>query len=75
MTIPDAKRIIKSTLDASAVAYTKLTAKTVDFGDLARDGKLFVTVHGWTPNPFADDLKKLARQHGFVVNFRGAGIL
>ena len=67
MTPHKAKKIIKDVLDANNLPYTKLTARTVSFQDLARDSALFVTVKGWKPSPKFDLLKQAARQNGFIV--------
>jgi hypothetical protein len=63
----EAKRIIKQELDKRQLPYTKLTAKTVDFTDLARDSKLFITIHGWKGNPQMADLERIAHDNSFIV--------
>jgi hypothetical protein len=45
----------------------KLTARTVDFTDLARCSVIFVQVRGWEPNPLWNELKTLAKTNGFCV--------
>jgi len=66
-----AKNIIKKALSDNNFS-NRVTGKTVGFSDLARSTCIFVTVHGWNPNPFAGDLEKLGRENGFRVDFTGA---
>lgn len=61
--------IIKTELVQRGLPFTRVTARTLDFTDLARAQAVFVTVNGWEPNPAAAELKQLARQHGFFVEF------
>jgi hypothetical protein len=77
VTIRQAKAIIKDELDLLHLSYSKLTAKTVDFSDLARRDRhalldcctecVFVKIHGFPPNAVWDDLKALAKQNGFCI--------
>lgn len=67
MTPAQAKRLIKAKLDELKLPYTKLTAKTVNFTDLARASCVFVKVYGWKPDPAWDVLVKLAVDNGFRV--------
>lgn len=67
MKINEAKRIIKNELDRLNLPYDKITAQTISFSDLARDSCIFVSIHGWQPNPKWSDIKKLAKDNGFVV--------
>lgn len=69
MTTHEAKKVLKQYLDAEGLSYTKLTAKTVSFSDLARCSKIFVTVHGWKPSPAASGVKAQASANGFCVDF------
>ena len=62
-----AKAIIRAELERQGLIYTKLTARTVDFTDLARAKCVFVKIHGWQPNPVWDDLQALAVRHGFRI--------
>jgi len=64
-----AKDIIKQALLERGLAFAKLTAKTIGFQDLLRTDAIFVTVHGWQPNPVAAEIKSVAVQHGFRVQF------
>jgi hypothetical protein len=70
ITTHQAKKIIKEALDQEGLPYIKLTARTVDFTDLARVRYIFVRVHGWEPNPAGSVLKQLAVDNGFRVEFR-----
>jgi hypothetical protein len=67
MTTHQAKKIVLAKLEAGRLKYTKVTARTINFTDLARDSKVFVQIHGWTPNPKWNDLEHLAHQHGFCI--------
>jgi len=66
-----AKRIIQNALDELRLPYTKLTAKTISFIDLARDKCVFVQIHGWQPNPAWKILKQLAHKNGFRIEIGG----
>lgn len=47
-----------------------LSARTVSFSDLARGSAIFVTIRGWDNGPmFVDDLKRLAKESGFIFQF------
>jgi hypothetical protein len=48
MTLHQAKQDAARRLTAGGITYTKLTAKTVSFEDLARANPVFVTIHGAT---------------------------
>lgn len=67
MTPSKAKQVIKAALDSKGLPYTKLTARTVGFSDLARDSSIFVKIHGWVPNPYWDELRGMAKQNGFCI--------
>lgn len=67
-----AKKLIKAELDRLSLPYTKLSAKTVSFVDLARDSRLVVRVHGWQPRPEWEHLRSTARVNGFLVEAPGA---
>jgi hypothetical protein len=75
MTTHQAKKIIKKALDDACHPYTKLTSRTINFQDLARADCIFVTVHGWKPHPFANELASIAKEHGFRVEFKGVGFV
>ncbi len=67
LTPSQAKKIIKFELDRRELPYTKLTAKTISFSDLARADCIFVKIHGWQPNPIWDELKATAIARGFRI--------
>lgn len=71
MTPNRAKALLKSELDRLGLPYTKLTAKTVNFLDLARADAILVRIVGWQPNPCFDDIKKFGKEHGFIVESSG----
>lgn len=60
-----AKKIIKAALEERGLPFEKLTARTVDFTDLAGAKCVFVKIHGWNPDPRWEELKAVARMHGF----------
>jgi len=67
MTNNAAKKIIAEKLASLELPAYKLTAKTIDFTDLARASKLFIKIHGWKPSPLWDDLQKVAKENGFLI--------
>jgi len=67
MTTNEAKKIVAAELQKRNLPYTKLTAKTVDFSDLARATCIFVKIHGWQPNPAWDEIRQVAVAHGFRI--------
>jgi hypothetical protein len=67
MTPNEAKAVVRNFLTANNLPFVKLSARTVGFTDLARGECLFVTVHGWKPNPLWNDLKALAKENGFCI--------
>lgn len=71
MTTNEAKKLVKGYLDEHNLPYLKLTAKTINFSDLARRNCIFVTVHGWQPGPAWADLKAFAAGHDFCVQAEG----
>lgn len=75
ITIHAARAIIRNYLVLDDIPFTKITSHTADFTDLARARCIFVTVHGWQPNPVARDLQELAVSHGFRVQFKGQSFL
>ena len=72
MTPNQAKKVIKDRLEQLQLPFTKLTARTVDFTDLARATCVFVKIHGWQPSEQFDVLDKLAKANGFRVETDGA---
>jgi hypothetical protein len=71
MTPNEAKKIIKAELERRSLPFTKLTAKTWDLVDLARDYWIVVTIHGWKSNPALKEIKELAKSSGFGVGTDG----
>ena len=67
ITPKQAKSIIKAKLAELGLPEYKLTAKTIDFSDLARATCVFVKIHGWTPNPLFQELRDVAIKNGFRV--------
>lgn len=67
MTTHQAKKIISNKLNELGLPSYKLTAKTIDFIDLARTSKLFVKIHGWKPSPLWEDLQQIAKTNGFLI--------
>ena len=70
MTTHEAKKIIRAELAKMGLS-NRLTAKTVDFTDLARDTCIFVCVHDWKPSPLAKEIQQAAKAHGFCAEFEG----
>lgn len=67
----ECKKVVRDFLTEHQLPFTKLTARTIDFTDLARTECVFVNVHGWEPSPKAEELDQLARANGFRVQFAG----
>lgn len=68
MTPQRAKTLLRKFLEDENIGYWRLTAKTVSFMDLARDGKIFVKIYGWTPDAanYAA-VREFAKEHGFIA--------
>lgn len=62
-----AKKVIAAALAERDLPFTKLTARTVDFTDLARARCVFVKIHGWQPNPAWTELRQIAVDNGFRI--------
>ena len=71
MTPCNAKQIIRDALEERDLTFSKLTARTVSFADLARDSAIFVKIHGLEPSPAWDELVILAKENGFRVETSG----
>lgn len=67
ITTGEARAIVRTWLTDNGFPTCALRAKTVSFIDLARDSRVVVTVHGWTPDPALADLERIARAHKFSV--------
>lgn len=68
MNTREAKEIIEEVLAKNGLS-NKLTAKTIDFIDLARNSCVFVQVWNWESSPLADTAKQAAKANGFCVEF------
>lgn len=68
MDIKTAKRLVTGWLREHGLS-NRVTAKTVDFSDLARCSRIFVKVHDWEPGPIAADLCHFAVKNGFLTEF------
>lgn len=62
-----AKEIIRQRLAELNLPTFHLSAKTIDFTDLARARCIFVKVHNWVPNPMYRELDLTARVNGFRI--------
>ena len=65
----ECKKTAAIILKGLAIGYNTLTAKTVSFEDLARESKVFVTVHGirfHSVNTWRL-AQAIAREHGFIL--------
>jgi hypothetical protein len=68
ITINKAKMFVRRELEKAGL-NNRITARTVDFTDLARCKRIFVRVHDWKPDPAYETLHKAARLLGFYVEF------
>ena len=74
MTANQASKLIKQTCTDLKIPFTKVSAQTVSFSDLARGKRIFVTVFGWqsgyeSPSRYAL-LADVAKKNGFSVDVR-----
>jgi hypothetical protein len=69
MTPREAAKTLKAELVRRVLPFNKISAKTVEFTDLARARAIFVKIHGWLPSPYADELKAFGKANGFNVEF------
>lgn len=76
ITPSEAKKVLAAELNRRQFPYTKLTAKTISFVDLARASSIYVKIHGWaftvfqTPEASCDawaEMKLFAKNHGFFI--------
>jgi len=69
MTANEAKKLVREALVEEKVSYSKLTARTVSFSDLARCSKVFVSVHRANDAPWPEGSfgRVTARLHGTGV--------
>ena len=68
ITTKEAKKLIIDALNRMQLPYNKVTAKNIDFSDLARGNAIFVTIHGWNPSPKFKELEKIAHENNFIVD-------
>jgi cation transport regulator ChaB len=74
--VSESKQLVSGWLAEHGLSAEKVSGKTVGFSDLAREAAVpFITIHGWEPNPVAEDLQAWAASHGFRVDFRGPKIV
>lgn len=69
MSLNEEKDLTREWLDQHELPYTRISARTVSFLDLARASCVFVKVHGWEPNALAGELITFVKQFGFRVEF------
>ena len=69
MTPQKAKKLTAEKLASVGASFTKLTAKSISFQDLARDNCVFITVHGFEGLPVHwEAILRFAKENGFRVN-------
>ena len=71
MTPNKAKEIIRETIAGLGLQPHKLTARTIDFEDLALASCVFVFVSGWKPDPMWRVLQAMAKMNGFRIESKG----
>ena len=69
MTPNEAKRFTAKALEEYGQPAYRLSARTINFQDLARGSCVFVKVHDWAPNAIATELETIARANGFRIEF------
>lgn len=67
MTPRQAKQLLASYLTENGLTFSKLTARTISFMDLARDGCVFVKLHGFNQWNQWDNIRGFAIKNGFRV--------
>jgi len=65
ITPSSAKKIIEQELRTRSLPFTKLTAKTVHFTDLAHASRNLCEDPRWHPNPVWSELNRLVAAQGF----------
>jgi len=63
----EAKARVKVVLEALALPFEKLTAKTTSFSSLGYGSGLFVKIHGWKPNPALGVVEEALKGSGIIV--------
>jgi len=66
MNTHQAKKIVREWLTSKGMD-NKITARTIDFSDLARSSCVFVRIHEWKPSPLWDEIKQLTKSNGFCI--------
>lgn len=70
MNARSARKIAKAILGKYGYGSVHITAKTVDFTDLARHSAVFVTVHdSWVPQDVAAKVEVDVKAAGFFIEF------
>jgi len=67
MQINQAKEIIRKALEDNNLPDYKLTARSIDFIDLARDKKIFIFIHNWKGCEQWNILKNIAKENNFCI--------
>ena len=62
-----AKEIIKKALKDNNLPDYNLSAKTIDFIDLARCQRIFVKIHNWVGCPQWELLRAIAKDNNFSI--------
>jgi hypothetical protein len=70
MTPREASKAVKEELTRRGLPFTRVSARTVSFVDLARDSVVVVTVSGWKPNPVAAEILQFGRNHKICIDFK-----
>lgn len=71
ITARNASRLMADYLKAEQIGVNRVSAKIIDFTDLARKEAVFVYLDGWPINPeAAAKAKTYARDNGFFLMFR-----
>jgi hypothetical protein len=65
----DARSLILGELKKRKLPFQRIRSKTVSFQDLARDRKLFMDVFGCDAGDQLAELKQIASDNGFIVQF------
>jgi hypothetical protein len=68
MTARQASQLIRKFLNEHGL-NNSIRARTVDFTDLARTSRVFVTIFEWEPSALAAEIEKLAAANSFFVQY------
>ena len=69
MNAREASATVKAELTRRGLAFSKVTARTVSFVDLAREDGVVVKIHGWKPAPVANEILHFGRMNKIIVEF------